>query len=229
MTMNHQKNRPQRATSSTAVVVKPASHGNTKHQIRIIGGQWKRTPLTVIGADGLRPTPDRVRETVFNWLSHVFLSHWENIACLDMFAGSGALGFEAASRGVAKAVLFEAFPPAFKQLEQTKAKLQAEQMILQRGDALALVKPLLARQEQFDLIFLDPPFNLGFLEKTVPLCVALLKPGGVLYVESEQLLISATGDAAPAWLAGWRVLRHDKAGKVYFHLLQRNAEVGEAD
>lgn len=227
--MNHNKNRPKPSFSSVSNVNKRANHSQASHQVRIIGGDWKRTPLTVISADGLRPTPDRVRETVFNWLNHVFNSQWTHIVCLDMFAGSGALGFEAASRGAAKVTMFEAFTPAFKQLEQTKAKLNAEQITLQRGDALLLAQHLVSHAEKFDLIFLDPPFNLGFLEKIMPLCADILKPDGVLYVESEQAVSAQDGVGVPAWCTGWQVLRQDKAGSVYFHLLQRNTESGEAD
>jgi 16S rRNA (guanine966-N2)-methyltransferase len=231
--MNHNKNRPNLTSSSTSPSLKDANkrtnHSQASHQVRIIGGDWKRTPLTVISADGLRPTPDRVRETVFNWLSHVFNSQWNHLVCLDMFAGSGALGFEAASRGAASVTMFEAFTPAFKQLEQTKAKLKAEQITLQRGDALLLAKHLVSRGEKFNLIFLDPPFNQGFLEKIMPLCGDLLTVDGVLYVESEQVLALQDGVAAPAWCTGWQVLRQDKAGSVYFHLLQRNTESSEAD
>ncbi|MFZ6800961.1 16S rRNA (guanine(966)-N(2))-methyltransferase RsmD [Undibacterium sp. Di24W] len=231
--MNHNKNRPKPPTSSVSLSAKPtnkrANHSQASHQVRIIGGDWKRTPLTVVSADGLRPTPDRVRETVFNWLNHVFNSQWGRIACLDMFAGSGALGFEAASRGAAKVTMFEAFTPAFKQLEQTKAKLKAEQISLQRGDALLLAKQLVSRGEKFDLIFLDPPFNLGYLERIMPHCGDLLTDDGVLYVESEQALDVQDTVGVPSWCIGWQVLRQDKAGSVYFHLLQRNTESGEAD
>ena len=227
--MNHNKNHTNQSSPAKHPPSKRANHSQASHQIRIIGGDWKRTPLTVISADGLRPTPDRVRETVFNWLNHLFHSRWPQVTCLDMFAGSGALGFEAASRGVAKVLMFEAFTPAFKQLEQTKAKLKAEQISLQRGDALLLVKNLISRGEKFDLIFLDPPFNLGFLEKILPFCRDLLAPEGVLYVESEQALSSQQDVSLPDWCAGWQIVRQDKAGSVYFHLLQRNTQSGEAD
>jgi len=225
--MNHNKNRPNPAASQ-AKPAKPVKHNQTSHQIRIIGGDWKRTPLTVINAEGLRPTPDRVRETVFNWLNHVFHSQWTSISCLDVFAGSGALGFEAASRGAAKVTMLEAFPAAFKQLELTKQKLKAEQIHLQRGDALLLLKTLATRVEKFQLIFLDPPFNQGFLEKVFPICAELLAEGGVIYVESEQMLPVLDAPDTPPCYQGWRILRQDKAGSVYFHLLQRNTESGEA-
>lgn len=222
--MNHHKNRQNPVPQAPS----PKLHRQASHQIRIIGGSWKRTPLAVISADGLRPTPDRVRETVFNWLHHLLNGHWDQLVCLDMFAGSGALGFEAASRGAKQVTMFEAFAPAYKQLEQTKEKLRAEQVGLQRGDALLLVKKLLASKQKFDVIFLDPPFNLGFLEKILPLCGDLLNPSGLLYVESEQALQFASGADAPAWASGWQLVRQDKAGNVHFHLLQRNTESGEA-
>jgi 16S rRNA (guanine(966)-N(2))-methyltransferase RsmD len=221
--MNHNKKR-QNPIAAPLKPVKPAKHSQASHQVRIIGGDWKRTPLTVIYAEGLRPTPDRVRETVFNWLNHVFNGQWQLLSCLDVFAGSGALGFEAASRGAAKVRMFEAFPAAFAQLEQLKQKLKADQITLQRGDALILLKSLTAKAEKYEVIFLDPPFNLGFLEKVLPLCVDLLAPNGVVYVESEQAYENLDAVAT----AGWQILRQDKAGSVHFHLLQRNTDSGEA-
>ena len=94
------------------------------HTVRIIGGQWKRTPLPVLDAEGLRPTPDRVRETVFNWITHLIDGAWEQVACLDLFAGSGALGFEAASRGARRVVMVENSGPAVRQLEANRDKLK---------------------------------------------------------------------------------------------------------
>src|SRR3954447_25545124 len=102
---------------------KNRARAGAPHQVRIIGGQWKRTPLAVLDAEGLRPTPDRVRETVFNWLNHLLDGQWTDIACLDLFAGTGALGFEAASRGAARVLMVEANSAAVRQLEATKAKL----------------------------------------------------------------------------------------------------------
>jgi 16S rRNA (guanine966-N2)-methyltransferase len=101
-----------------------APHAAPTHQVRIIGGQWKRTPLVVLDVQGLRPTPDRVRETVFNWLNHLLDGQWQRIACLDLFAGTGALGFEAASRGAARVTMVESNAAAVRQLEVTKEKLQ---------------------------------------------------------------------------------------------------------
>jgi len=144
---------------------KPVSPQRAAHQVRIIGGQWKRSLLSVIEAEGLRPTPDRVRETTFNWINHLFDAHWAPITCLDLFAGSGALGFEAASRGAAQVVMVESHTPAFKQLEQVKTKLQANQCQLVRGDAAKVIANVAAQGQKFDLIFLDPPFEQGWLEK----------------------------------------------------------------
>src|SRR5262245_43190913 len=115
---------------------------STSKQVRIIAGIWKRTPLTVIDAPGLRPTPDRVRETVFNWLDFLFQRNWRHRRCLDLFAGSGALGFEAASRGANYVQMVEAHPIAVQQLEQVRTKLQAQQIHIQRGDALSIAQKL---------------------------------------------------------------------------------------
>ena len=209
------------------VTTKP---GNTKpgsHQIRLIGGQWKRTPLTVITADGLRPTPDRVRETVFNWLHHLIDGCWDNLRCLDLFAGSGALGFEAASRGALQVTMVENHTPALRHLLQVKEKLGAGHIELLRADALTVVVNMVDRQQQFDLIFLDPPFNQGMLQKILPYCAKLLSKSGFLYVEAEYALPS-TGtqgtliESDMIFLQNWHVVRADKAGSVYFHILQRN-------
>ena len=125
-------------------------------QVRIIAGQWKRTPLPVPDVEGLRPTPDRVRETVFNWLEHLQQRSWRGRHCLDLFAGTGALGFEAASRGAESVLLVESDPRAVQRLEATRDKLEAANVRIQRGDAAQL----LTRQTQkFHLIFLDPPYS----------------------------------------------------------------------
>jgi 16S rRNA (guanine(966)-N(2))-methyltransferase RsmD len=197
----------------------PASR--TAHQVRIIGGQWKRTPLPVVDGDGLRPTPDRVRETVFNWLTHLLDGDWEGIGCLDLFAGSGALGFEAASRGAARVAMVENHGPAVRQLEASKEKLKAVQVEILRGDALALLQGFVSRAGstgRFDLIFADPPYHQNWLAQVMPLCAQLLAPAGLLYVESEHAL---DGEAAPAWMTFWEIVRADKAGMVFYHLLRR--------
>ncbi len=216
-----QKNRNSRAGAKPDA--KHGSRAESAHQVRIIGGQWKRTPLAVPDVQGLRPTPDRVRETVFNWLTHLLDGRWESIACLDLFAGTGALGFEAASRGANQVTMVESSPAAFRQLEATKEKLRAAQVSLLWGDALSIAGRLADNMDgqgsRFDLIFLDPPYHQDWLEKTLPLCGRLLADGGLVYAESEQ---SFTRDTQPDWLAGWDIAREGRAGMVYHHLLRRN-------
>jgi 16S rRNA (guanine(966)-N(2))-methyltransferase RsmD len=180
-------------------------------QVRIIGGQWKRTPLPVLDAQGLRPTPDRVRETVFNWLTHLFDGAWDDVSCLDMFAGTGALGFEAASRGAARVVMIEENIAAVRQLQTVKEKLQANQVEIVRGDAPARAQSL--SKAAFQLIFLDPPYHQDWLPKMLPLCATLLSPTGLVYAEAEEPL---TEERLPEW----EVVRADKAGMVFYHLLR---------
>lgn len=187
-------------------------------QVRIIAGSWKRTPITVVDAPGLRPTPDRVRETVFNWLDFLFQHNWQTRRCLDLFAGSGALGFEAASRGAAQVTLVETYLPAVLQLEKLQAKLQAQQIRIVRGDAQVTAQKLAEKGEQFDVIFLDPPFHRDLLATMLPSCMALLSPDGYFYLEAEKALTSSD---LPDELTSWQIVRCDRAGKVFFHLLQR--------
>ena len=205
---------------------KPAAKGSRPaHQVRIIGGQWKRTPLPVLDAEGLRPTPDRVRETVFNWLNHLLDGAWQDVACLDLFAGTGALGFEAASRGAKRVLMVEAGGQAIRQLEATRVKLNAAQVDIVRGDALltaqGMTAPEYSENTRFDVIFLDPPYHQDWLAKTLPLCKRLLAEGGLVYAESEKPL---DADSAAEWMSGWNIVRADKAGMVFYQLLQRNTE-----
>ena len=181
-------------------------------QVRIIAGQWKRTPLPVPDVEGLRPTPDRVRETVFNWLEHLQHRSWRGLHCLDLFAGTGALGFEAASRGADSVLLVESDPRAIQGLEATRDKLQATSVRIQRGDAAQL----LTRQTQkFHLIFLDPPYSEQRLPALLPRCRDLLAPGGLVYAEADQPF---TGPATEEWMGAWKVVGLDKAGTVHFGL-----------
>ena len=199
-------------------------HGRQhRHQVRIIGGQWKRTVLDVITAEGLRPTPDRVRETLFNWLNHQLHSNWLGVTCLDLFAGSGALGFEAASRGAEKVVMVEVAGAACQQLHDVCTKLQATQVQIKRADANRVLPQMQAAGEKFDVIFLDPPFGKDSLATLLPACLPLLKPNGLLYAESElplHLPKETTMRADLPWCAGWELLRADQAGLVHFHLLR---------
>lgn len=194
-------------------------------QVRIIGGAWKRTPLPVLDALGLRPTPDRVRETVFNWIGHQMAADWDAADCLDLFAGSGALGFEAASRGARSVTMVDTVGAVVRQLETVKAKLQAEHVRVMRADALGTARDAARRGQRFDLIFLDPPYQQDFLSQALPLCADLLKDGGLVYAESGAPLpfgdsADEQHDSVPDWLSPWQLVRADKAGMVHFHLLK---------
>lgn len=211
---------PKKPAAKSQKPAKVPVHGpQHSNQVRIIGGQWKRTPLPVLTAQGLRPTPDRVRETVFNWINHLRDGYWADAQVLDLFAGSGALGFEAASRGAQAVTMVDAAAPVVRQLDDIKAKLKADNVQVLRGDALSVAQSAAARGQRYDLIFLDPPYQQQFLEHSLPLCTRLLKPGGLVYAESGLALAWPEGET-PAWMAGWDIVRADKAGMVYFHLLR---------
>lgn len=176
------------------------------NSLRIIGGQWRRRVLKFPDSEGLRPTPDRVRETLFNWLGQE-LDGWH---CLDLFAGSGALGFEAASRGAAKVVMIEQAPRVLAALHANAEMIGAASAVeIRRGDA---IQYLSSTKVKFDLIFLDPPYNKGWIPRLEPLLPGVLNEGAVLYVEAEHEL-EALGE--------WRTVRHGKAGEVHFHLMRR--------
>lgn len=202
---------------------KPRKASQPPQQVRIIGGQWKRTLLPVAEGAGLRPTPDRVRETVFNWLNHLRGGEWAGACCLDLFAGSGSLGFEAASRGASGVVMVESQPQACAQLLATKDRLKAEQVRLVRGDAERMAQGLAQQGERFDLIFLDPPYRMNMLERMLPLCARLLAEGGIVYAESEEPLVPNEKKQAPEWMSAWEVVRADRAGNVFYHLLRSRA------
>ena len=214
---------PKKPASKPAKPAKVPVHGpQHNNQVRIIGGAWKRTPLPVLSASGLRPTPDRVRETVFNWITHRRDSNWADAQVLDLFAGSGALGFEAASRGAQSVTMTDTNVPVVRQLDEIKTKLKADNVQITRGDALAVAQSAAARGQKYDLIFLDPPYQQNFLERCLPLCTRLMKEGGLIYAESGAALEFAEGET-PDWMAPWEVIRADKAGMVFFHLLRLKA------
>jgi 16S rRNA (guanine(966)-N(2))-methyltransferase RsmD len=181
-----------------------------RSEVRLIGGRWKRSKLPVADAPGLRPTPDRVRETLFNWLGQD-LTGWR---CLDAFAGSGALGFEAASRGAASVVLLERDRAVAARLEATRLRLDASQVRVEGVDALAWMDRCAGAT--FDLVFVDPPFDSDLLEPAAALARRLVSAGGFLYVESGQAL-----DAPPWAQQGYTLHRQGRAGAVHFHLLRR--------
>jgi len=192
--------------------VSAAPRGAPPGEVRIIGGRWRRSKLAVPVRPGLRPTPDRVRETLFNWLGQD-LAGWR---VLDAFAGSGALGFEAASRGAAEVVLLERDAPLCRMLEAARQRLGGEAMRVECADALAWMcaaAPALAGH--FDLVLLDPPFGAGLLPRALGAAMPLLAPGGWLYVESGE-----PPDPLPAGLAPHREL---VAGAVHARLLRRTA------
>ena len=182
------------------------------HRIRIIGGAWKRTPIPVANAAGLRPTPDRVRETVFNWIAHL-MPDLAAVRGLDLFAGTGALGFELASRGAARVVLVERAPALVAALLALKARLHAEAIDVVAGDALAVAARL--PDASVDLVFLDPPYDAQLLPTLLPLARRLLATGGLVYAEDRAPI-----DGALAAAAGLTVVRASRAGAVFFHLLQ---------
>lgn len=186
--------------------------GQRAHEVRIIGGQWKRSRLPVADRPGLRPTPDRVRETLFNWLGQD-LTGWR---CADAFAGTGALGFEAASRGAREVVLIEQEPSLVAQLRATQARLQAAAVRVERGDAVAVLGRCAAAS--MDLIFLDPPFDGGFFEAALRAAQRALAEGGQIYLEAP-----VAWDDAKLAPFGLRLHRHLKAGAVHAHLLVRAA------
>ena len=186
-----------------------------RHEVRLIGGQWKRSKLPVADAPGLRPTPDRVRETLFNWLGQG-LAGWR---CLDAFAGSGALGFEAASRGAAEVVLLERDRRLVLGLIESKLRLNAEQLRIETADALTWMARCPAAS--FELVFIDPPFDAPLVEPALALAARLVVPQGYVYVEAGQAL---RPDALAAQQL--RLHRQGRAGAVHFHLLQRDGHIG---
>jgi 16S rRNA (guanine966-N2)-methyltransferase len=173
----------------------------------LIGGLYKRSKLLVPDRPGLRPTPDRVRETLFNWLGQD-LSGWR---VLDAFAGCGALGFEAASRGAAEVLLLEQDAPLVANLAAVKQRLGAATAAVQRADAMAWMAR--AGRDRFELVLLDPPFDAGLAARAAQLAAALVVPGGFVYVESGAALADT-----PPGLEPWRQLR---AGAVHAQLLRR--------
>lgn len=191
---------------------KPAAAAAPKGagEIRIIGGQWKRTRLPVAQRPGLRPTPDRVRETLFNWLGQD-LNGWR---CLDAFAGTGALGLEAASRGAASVQLVESDAALVAQLQVLQARLQASAVRVQRGDGVAALKQ--AAPASVDLVLLDPPFDGDLFAPALQAAAKAVAAEGFVYLEAPRAWTDE--ELAPCGLV---LYRHLKAGAVHAHLLQR--------
>jgi len=181
--------------------------GAGRSEVRIVGGRWRGRKVRFPDVPGLRPSPDRVRETLFNWLAPVM----QGARVLDLFAGSGVLGFEALSRGAASAVLVERDRSAARQLRDSAAGLGADAAEIVEGDALAWL-----RQDRgpFDVVFLDPPFGTGLQDQALgglgrPGC---LSPGAFVYLERPA------AEGPPALPAGWILHRSGRAGDVGYYL-----------
>jgi 16S rRNA (guanine(966)-N(2))-methyltransferase RsmD len=189
-----------------------AAHSRSlkRHEVRIIGGQWKRTKLPVADRPGLRPTADRVRETLFNWLGQD-LAGWR---CVDAFAGTGALGFEAASRGAALVRLIEKDATLVTQLCRVKEQLRADAVQVTRGDGVTFLQQ--AATSDLNIVFLDPPFDSEVFETALIAAARALKVDGFVYLESPKRW---TDEALSSM--GWCLHRYLKAGRVHAHLLKR--------
>ena len=183
-------------------------------EVRVVGGIWKRSRLPVADRPGLRPTPDRVRETLFNWLGQT-LDGW---CCVDAFAGSGALGFEAASRGAAEVVLVERDAALVASLAAVRQRLDAHNVRVERADALQWFAR--APLGGVDLVFLDPPFESDLLAPALAAAAAVVHDGGFVYVEAP-----AAVDADAAAALGLAVHRAARAGAVHYQLLRKTTPV----
>ncbi|WP_105622774.1 16S rRNA (guanine(966)-N(2))-methyltransferase [Cronobacter sakazakii] len=190
---------------------KPTSSGNG--QIRIIGGQWRGRKLPVPDSPGLRPTTDRVRETLFNWLAPYLVG----ARCLDCFAGSGALGLEALSRYAADATLLEMERSVAQQLQKNLATLKSSVAKVVNTNTLNFLNQ---NGEPHDIVFVDPPFRKGLLEETLNLLETRgwLAPQALIYVESE------VENGLPPVPANWQLHREKVAGQVAYRLYLRESQ-----
>ncbi len=172
--------------------------------VRINAGEWRSRLIKFPDAEGLRPTPERVRQTIFNWLGQDLTG----LNCLDLFAGTGVMGFEALSRNAKTAVMVEKAPAVYKAMLENKITLKAANAQVFNIDALSFLDK---NQQLFDVIFLDPPYGQGWLDKVLHLLPAHLGQQGVVYVEAEYALTDN-----PVW----QVFKYSKAGNVFYHLLK---------
>ncbi|MBE0509198.1 MAG: 16S rRNA (guanine(966)-N(2))-methyltransferase RsmD [Chromatiales bacterium] len=182
------------------------------NQLRIIGGQWRGRKLRFADGEGLRPTTDRIRETLFNWLQGII----EGARCLDLYAGSGALGLEALSRGAGEVVFWEKNPKAVHALRENLALLKAGQAELVQTNSL---QALQGPARPFDLVFVDPPFGRERLQPSLDLLASggWLAPGARIYIEHAS---KGEGFELPP---GWELLRSKQAGQVAYHLAKNTA------
>jgi len=198
---------------------RPERGSSTTGELRIIGGDWRSRKLRFPDAGGVRPTPARTRETLFNWLSF----HLAGRDCLDLFAGSGALGLEALSRGAASVTLVDYTPALARALEENLRLLKSD-----KGKVVCTgVDSYLRHRTRppFDIIFMDPPFRQGWLERIFPLLEAQgwVKPGGWIYVEHESEM------ATPEVPGGWDLYRQKTAGQVTYNLFRTPQEAGRSE
>lgn len=190
-----------------------ARTANTSGEVRIIGGLYKRSLLPVVRKVGLRPTPSRVRETLFNWLGQ----DMTGLRCIDAFAGTGALGFEAASRGAEDVLLVESDSALAQQLAKTKDKLQAAAVRIARGDGVAQLHG--QSLGSVDLVFLDPPFDAPIFDKAIAAAALAISAQGAIYLEAPK---AWTDDDIDAY--GLFIYRSGKAGAVHYHLLKKKPD-----
>jgi 16S rRNA (guanine966-N2)-methyltransferase len=181
-----------------------------RNQLRIIAGTWRGRKLGFASLPGLRPTPDRVRETLFNWLAPVI----RDARCLDLYAGSGALGLEAASRGAAEVVLVDSDPLVARTLREQLRVLDAGQVRVVEADTAAYLRGPAA---PFDVVFLDPPFR----EQRLPQAIRQLESGGWL-ADPAWVYLEAERELELPLPPNWALYRSKKAGQVGYHLVQRH-------
>ncbi len=183
---------------------KPTKKAINTNQVRINAGVWRSRLLKFPDVEGLRPTPERVRITVFNWLGQDLTGK----TCLDLFTGTGAFGFEALSRNAKNVVMIENSRPTYQSLLQNQMQLKAENCQILNQDALNF---LAQNTQKFDVIFCDPPYNKGWLDKLLPILNQHLSENGMMYAEAEFEIESSEG---------WQVMKQNKAGNVFYHLLK---------
>ena len=218
--MKKTKSSSKPAVSGKKPAAKKPVHRGMPGQIRLIGGHWKRIQLQVADKPGLRPTPDRVRETLFNWLGQDL----SGLRCVDAFAGTGALGFEAASRGAKEVLLVEKDSALVMQLQKVCGQLLAlelpepvnQNLQIVRGEGVAALRQL--APESQDVIFIDPPFDGELFESALAAAASALSARGAIYLEAPKAWTDALLE--PLNLV---VFRHLKAGAVHAHVLHKSS------
>lgn len=189
-------------------------HGNKPPgQVRIGAGQWRGRMLKVVAHTELRPTPDRVRETLFNWLT----GYVNEARCLDLFAGTGALGFEALSRGAKEVVFVDHHVPVVKALQNTARDFNAlERCHIVLDESIRWLKRVQHESKPFDIIFLDPPFSSMLIKESIRLLAdsTLVQPNTLIYAESPKPLVA---ENIPAQ---WELIKQKTASEVVYHLLR---------